>query len=125
MSRVRDNEVDVNGKKYGEQTIITINLKTLVIIIGILISGLTTAYLNLSSKIESSSQSTSNDIKDLSKEMKELRERELPNIREDVKGIDSKVNIIYDFVNRSNYQDRFTGQNENRPVSNQVPKAPN
>jgi hypothetical protein len=125
MPRVRDNEVDVNGKKYGEQTIITINLKTLVIIIGILISGLTTAYLNLSSKIESSSQSTSNDIKDLSKEMKELRERELPNIREDVKGIDSKVNIIYDFVNRSNYQDRFTGQNENRPVSNQVPKAPN
>jgi septal ring-binding cell division protein DamX len=123
--QIRDNEVDINGKKFGESTIITINLKTLVIIIGLIISGLTTAYVSLSSKISNYATSTQTDIKDLSKDMKELRQQELPKMREDVSKIDTKVQIIYDFVNRSNYQEMFPSQNSStRPVTNQTPQMP-
>lgn len=123
---VRDNEVDINGKRIGESTTITINLKTLVFIIGLIISGITTAYVSLSSKLSNYATSTQTDIKELSKDMKELRQQELPKMREDVSKIDTKVQIIYDFVNRSNYQQMFPNNNtsENNPVSNQTPQMP-
>jgi ABC-type phosphate/phosphonate transport system ATPase subunit len=123
--QIRDNEVDINGKKFGESTIITINLKTLVIIIGLIISGLTTAYVSLSSKISNYATSTQTDIKDLSKDMKELRQQELPKMREDVSKIDTKVQIIYDFVNRSNYQQIVPNNTPgNNSISNQTPQMP-
>jgi hypothetical protein len=126
MAKVKENEVDIGGRKISGDTIITINLKTLFIVLGFLLSGLTTAYVSLSSKISASSQTTSEEIKDLSKEMKELRQQEVPKIREDVKGIDSKVQIIYDFVNRSNYQEMYPNHQRaiQRPISAQMPQAP-
>lgn len=125
MSKVRDNEVDIGGKKISGDTVITINLKTLVIVLGFLVSGLTTAYVSLSGKISSSTQSTSEEIRDLSKEMKELRQQEIPKMREDVGKIDAKVQIIYDFVNRDNLRERFSNQTQTgTPVSNQMPIVP-
>ena len=126
MAKVKENEVDIGGKKISGDTVISINLKTLFIVLGFLLSGLTTAYVSLSSKISASSQTTSEEIKDLSKEMKELRQQEVPKIREDVKGIDSKVQIIYDFVNANKYREMYPNhqQSVQRPIGDQTPSAP-
>ena len=68
-----DNEIDINGKKYGESTKITLSAKTLAWIIGLLISGLVTlatvGYFDIKSDV---------------KEQKELFDKEKEVIKEEL-----------------------------------------
>lgn len=124
-----DNEVIVgNGKNQrvlGPNTVIQINLKTLVIVIGLLLSGLTTAYYNLSSKISESDKKLSTQIDDLDKSLDGLKDQELKELRSKVDRISGQL----DNTTRQNQnefrQDNIVNRaNESGNVENITPTLP-
>jgi hypothetical protein len=89
--QLNEGEVQVGNRKIGPETVIQVNLKTLVIILGFLVSGLTTAWWNLSEKIEKSEVKSSSEIQELTTEVKKLKDEDIKSLAKQVQGVDGKL----------------------------------
>lgn len=115
MVELNDNEIKVGDNKIGPNTIVQVNLKTLFVLIGVILSGMTGLYMNMKSTADKSAT----QINDLAKELRELKDQDLKELNRMVYEIDGKVEGIYRGLERnSNY--RPTGQ----IIHNQTPQSP-
>lgn len=120
MPKLNDNEVQVGQRKIGPGTVIQVNLKTLIVVLGILLSGLTTIYFNLKSSMDSAAQKNAAQIDDLTKEVRALKDQDLKELNRIVGEIDGKVEGIYRNMPGNNYNYQPTGQS----IQNQTPQRP-
>ena len=123
MAKLKENEVQVGQRKIGPETVIQMNLKTLFIVLGFALSGLTTAWISLSMKISDSSKKNSESIDALAKDIKSMKEEDLKELSRKVYEIDGKVQVIFIDMQNGN-RDRETNST-NHPVNNIQPQKPN
>lgn len=122
MSKLRENEVQVGQRKIGPETVIQMNLKTLFIVLGFVLSGLTTAWVTLSMKISESSKKNSESIEALAKDIKSMKEEDLKELSRKVYEIDGKVQVI--FIDMQNGNRDRNSSSVNQPVNNIQPQMP-
>ena len=122
MAKLKENEVQVGQTKIGPETVIQMNLKTLVIILTFVLSGLTTAWVTLSMKISDSSKKNSESIDALSKDIKSMKEEDLKELSRKVYEIDGKVQVI--FIDMQNGNRDRSSNSTNQPVNNIQPQMP-
>lgn len=92
---IKDNEVVMGNKKIGPETIIQINLKTLIIVLSFIISTAVTSWWNLKGLIDKSNLKSAEDIRELSKEIKSIKEQDLKTISIQLNQVDGKVQGIF------------------------------
>lgn len=119
-NRLDDNEASI-GRTIGPNTMITVNLKTLVIALGIVLSGLTTIWVNLSAQIEKSNESTSKQIENVAIDVKEIKDQDLRELNRRVGEVSGNFE---GFVKAQNAANNTTTSNQNTPVSNLTPSLP-
>lgn len=117
---LNDNEIKLGQTKIGPNTTIQINLKTLFVVVGILMSGLTTMYLNISSSMKSISEKNAAQISDLTKEVRALKDQDLKELNRIVGNIDGKVEGIYRSLPGNSYSFPTGGPT----IQNQTPQRP-
>jgi len=122
MAKLRENEVQVGQRKIGPDTVIQMNLKTLFIVLGFVLSGLTTAWVSLSMKISDSSNKNSESIEALAKDIKSMKEEDLKELSRKVYEIDGKVQVI--FIDMQSGLSNKNTNVVNQPVSNIKPQMP-
>lgn len=121
MPELNDNEVNIVERKIGPGTVIQINLKTLVVVLGILLSGVTTLYVSLTNSIKSNSEKSAAQITELAKEVRALKDQDLKELNRMVFEIDGKVEGIYRNMPGNSYNNY---QPTGRPIQNQTPQRP-
>lgn len=88
---VNDEEIHINGRTIGLGSIIKLNVKTLILIIGILYGGLssvaTIGYFNLQSEIELIREETKNKMTVAENNVETELDNSLHIIRNDIKGL--------------------------------------
>jgi hypothetical protein len=122
QDKPQDNEVIVGHNKIGPDTVIQVNLKTLIIVLGILLSGLTTAWLNLSGTIKSANEARTEDVKDLKSEIKKIKDEDLKTISVQLNQVDGKVQGIFMNMQRENNSNT---QPINQPIRATIVQSPN
>lgn len=123
-----DNEVVVNNGKnkvFGPNTVIQINLKTLIVILGIILSGLGTLWVNINSKIDKSNDSTNKQIDKISLKLETIRDQDLKQLDASVNRLQGNVDIILE-MNQQRYRQSNLNilDNNIQPVSNIRPERP-
>lgn len=123
-----DNEVVVNNGKnkvFGPNTVIQINLKTLIVILGIVLSGLGTLWVNINSKIDKSNDSTNKQIDKISLKLETIRDQDLKQLDASVNRLQGNVDIILE-MNQQRYRQSNLNilDNNIQPVSNIRPERP-
>lgn len=124
-----DNEVVVNNGKnqvFGPNTVIQINLKTLVIVLGVILSGLGTLWVNINSKIDKSNDSTNKQIDKISLKLETIRDQDLKQLDASVNRLQGNVDIILE-MNQQRYRQSNLSNSDNnniQPVSNIRPERP-
>jgi len=121
-----DKEIEVNGKKYGEESQVTLKAKTLIWIIGALIAGIsslaTIGYFDIKSDLKEQkevfdieNEQYINDVKSqIQESLKEYREKR-EEIIETIGEVKGDIKVILDRTSRNN------NHNNNdiiRPVNN-------
>ena len=122
MAKLKENEVQVGQRKIGPETVIQMNLKTLFIVLGFALSGLTTAWVSLSMKISDSSKKNSESIDALAKDIKSMKEEDLKELSRKVYEIDGKVQVI--FIDMQNGNRDRNVSTTNQLVNNIQPQIP-
>lgn len=124
----KDNEVIIgngrNQRVLGPNTVIQVNLKTLVVVLGLLLSGLTTAWYNITSKIESSNEKTEKQIEKIYDKLETIKEQDLKQLRSDV---DRMIGTSNNVIQRSQQEFRESGNMSDHPttqVKNNKPELP-
>lgn len=107
---MKDNEVKIGRNKIGPDTIIQVNLKTLIVFLGIVLSGLTTAWVNINKNIKESGEKASKETEEVAKDIKEIKDQDLKELSRKIYAIDGKVEVIY-------YQ-----RNQNLPIERSYEK---
>lgn len=113
-----DHEVEVNGKTYGEDTKVTLKVKTVAWIVGILISVITTlatmGYLDMKSDIEDQKEVFEKEKQEYKEEIKNMLQKELKGevdkrelMYKDIYDIKGDIKVILD---------RTSGHNSNMNV---------
>jgi hypothetical protein len=92
---MKDNEVKIGNTKIGPDTVIQINLKTLFIVLGIIMSAFTTAWVNINNNIKESSQKSSKETEEVAKDIKAIKDQDLKELSRKVYEIDGKVGVIF------------------------------
>lgn len=77
-----------------KETQIVVNVKTLMIILGVIISTFTSAYLMLSSQITETKNSVESEVKETKEELKNNIDRVDDVLREDYRILDEKITYI-------------------------------
>lgn len=121
---IKDNEVVLGDKKIGPETIIQINLKTMIIVLSFIVSTAITAWWNLKGIIDKSNLKSAEDIKELSKEIKSIKEQDLKTISIQLNQVDGKVQGIFMNMQR-NSQIRNENINGITPETTLTPSNPN
>lgn len=121
-----DNQVVIsngnNQRVIGPSTVIQVNLKTLMIVLGILLSGLTTAWVNITGRIESSNERTQIELKELSQKIETIKDENIKNLKSELELLKKPVNSV--ILERQN---QLQNQNTNistSSVENAVPSLP-
>ncbi len=126
--RPSDNEVfinnDGNQKVFGPNTVIQINLKTLLIVLGILFSGLTTVWININSKIDKSNQYMENEVKSISGKIEAIREQDLKQLNINVSYMRGKIDAQLEKDQKEFRESNNSQINQIVPVDNLQPKLP-
>lgn len=124
----KDNEVIIgnvrNQRVFGPNTVVQINLKTLVIVLGFLLSGLTTAWYNITNKIEKSNEKTEKQIEKIYDKLETIKEQDLKQLRSDVDRIIGTSNNV---IQRSQEEFRESGNitnNSTTQAKNNKPDLP-
>jgi hypothetical protein len=124
----KDNEIVIgngqNQKVFGPNTVIQVNLKTLLIVLGLLLSGLTTAWVNITNKIEKSNEKTQQQIEKISDKLETIRDQDLKQLRSDV---DRMIGTSNNVIQRSQQEFRESGNVSDHPttqVKNNKPELP-
>ena len=88
---IKDEEIHVGTKKIGMGSIIKLNVKTLIIIIGVLYGGLssvaTIGYFNLKAEIELVKEDTKNKLTIAEENVETELDGTLNIVRDDIKGL--------------------------------------
>jgi len=86
---IKDEEIQIGQNKVGLSSVIKLNVKTLLLIIGILYGGLSTVatigYFNLRAEIELVQEDTKNKMNDAKNDVEEELDESLHIVRDDVK----------------------------------------
>lgn len=98
-------EAEVNGKKYGEESLITVklNIKNLIIILGFIGSMFTGGYYLLKDDITSVKDEIKTTKNSLSVEIDQIRDEDLKVIYNQVNQIDGKVQVLVNGSGRRNW----------------------
>lgn len=86
-------QIHIDENKIKE-TQIVINVKTLIIIVGVMISTFSSAYFMLSSQISDTKHSVETEVKDTKDELKKNIDRVDDILREDYRILDEKITFI-------------------------------
>ncbi len=117
----KDNEVVIsnnqNKKVFGPNTVIEVNLKTLLVVLSILLSMLTTAWVNITSRIEKSAEKTQQQIEKVSEKLETIRDQDLKQLRSDV---DRMIGTSSRELERNQQQFRESNQSQIVQTNNQV-----
>jgi hypothetical protein len=116
-NNIQDNEVNIGPQKIGPNTVIQINLKTLLTLLGILGSGLFYLWSDISNKVEAYNKSNYDQIETLKDEIKSIKEQDLKTISIQLNQVDGKVQGIFMNVQRDIYNPN-TVVNTNRQPEN-------
>lgn len=89
-------EAEINGKRVGEESLITIklNIKNLIILISFILSFITTGYYLLKEDINQINNKIENNNKEIKKEIDQIRDEDLKIIYNQVNRIDGKVQVL-------------------------------
>lgn len=89
-------EVEVNKKKIGEESLVTIRLtiKNLIIVLAFIISTVTGAYFALKSDINGVKKDISDSRIETKKDIDRIKEEDLKVIYNQVNQIDGKVQVL-------------------------------
>jgi hypothetical protein len=123
MKNIKDSEILFGDKKINSDTIIQLNLKTLVVLLSFIVSTATTAWWNLKTSIDSNNQKTFKDIEKLSDEIKSIKEQDLKTISIQLNQVDGKVQGI--FLNLQRSERPITNNIISTPIDTIVPSLPN
>lgn len=104
---VSDNEVQVGKNKLSPNTIIQVNLKTLIIILSFISSGL----VYLWREVKSSSDSNMEKVVKLQEEIKAIKDQDLKTISIQLNQVDGKVQGIFMNLQRDIYNPNLTPTN--------------
>ena len=125
----KDNEVIIgngrNQRVLGPNTVIQLNLKTLVVVLGLLLSGLTTAWYNITSKIESSNEKTEKQIEKIYDKLETIKEQDLKQLRSDVDRMIGTSNRVVEKNQQEFRESNNFNSSESKPVNNNRPQMPN
>jgi len=123
----KDNEVIIgngqNQRVIGPNTVIQVNLKTLMMVLGILLSGLTTAWINITNKIESSNEKTQIELKELSQKIETIKDENIKNLKSELELLKKPVNSVI-LEKQSQMQDQNITNSNNSTVENSKPNLP-
>lgn len=123
-NNIQDNEVNIGPQKIGPNTVIQINLKTLLTLLGILGSGLFYLWSDISNKVEAYNKSNYDQIETLKDEIKSIKDQDLKTISIQLNQVDGKVQGIFMNVQRDIYNPN-TVVNTNRQPENIIkPNSP-
>ena len=124
----KDNEVIIgngrNQRVLGPNTVIQVNLKTLVVVLGLLLSGLTTAWYNITSKIENSNEKTEKQIEKIYDKLETIKEQDLKQLRSDVDRMIGTSNRVVEKSQEEFRESNNFNSTESRPVDNNKPQMP-
>ena len=123
-----DNEVAINNgqnqRVFGPNTVIQVNLKTLLIVLGLLLSGLTTAWININSKIDKSNQYMENEVKSISGKIEAIREQDLKPLNINVSYMRGKIDAQLEKDQREFRENNNTQNSQAIPTDNLKPSLP-
>ncbi|MFN7656239.1 MAG: hypothetical protein ACK5OW_00450 [bacterium] len=123
-NNIQDNEVNIGPQKIGPNTVIQINLKTLLTLLGILGSGLFYLWSDISNKVEAYNKSNYDQIETLKDEIRSIKDQDLKTISIQLNQVDGKVQGIFMNVQRDIYNPN-TVVNTNRQPENIIkPNSP-
>ena len=130
-----DKEVEVNGKKYGEDTQITLKAKTLLWVVGLLVAGISTlatiGYFDIKADVkeqkelfEQEKEQYKEDVKKmLDESLKETRDKR-ENIIESIGEMKGDIKMILDRTSRNNDHNNYGNVqpiNTSLPTNNLIP----
>lgn len=124
-----DNEVVINNgnnqRVLGPNTVIQVNLKTLVFVLGLLISGLTAVWININSKIESSNQYMKEEVKSIQGKIDAIRDQDLKSLNANVSYMRGKIDAQLE-KDQKEFRESNLNQNNStqQPVENIQPVRP-
>ena len=91
QDEVKDDEIHIGEKKIGMGSVVKLNVKTLIVIIGLLYGGLSTVatigYFNLKSEITLTKEETKKTLTGAEKNVDKKLDETLHIVRDDIKGI--------------------------------------
>lgn len=116
-----DNEVKVGDKKLNMNTTIQFNVKTLLILLSFMVSGIGFLW----KEIKSSSESNKDQVSRLQEEVKAIKEEDLKTISIQLNQVDGKVQGIFMNLQRDVYSPNTSSTNQFITPENKVkPKSP-
>jgi hypothetical protein len=121
---LEDNEVKVGKSKIGPNTIIQLNLKTLIVVLGLLGSGLVYTWRDISNKVDSSRKTSSEEINELQNEIKAIKEQDLKTISVQLNQVDGKVQGIFMNVQKDVYNPNMVSTSNLKPELVIKPTSP-
>lgn len=101
--KLKDNEVQVGQRRIGGDTVIQINLKTVLVALGLLGSGLGFLWNNVTNKMDSYNTTTKTQVESLKEEIKEIKNQDLKTISTQLNQVDGKVQGIFMNMQRNDY----------------------
>lgn len=121
---IEDNEVQIGPKKIGPNTVVQVNLKTLVIVLGFLGSGLWYVWSDISKKVEGSNKSNFDQIENLKSEIRSIKDQDLKTISIQLNQVDGKVQGIFMNMQRDVYNPNNNGNSNRQPENLIKPNNP-
>jgi len=100
---IGDNEVQIGQRKISPNTVVQINLKTLVVVLGILGSGIMYVWNDITSTVENSNTNSKTQIESIKEEIKEIKNQDLKTISTQLNQVDGKVQGIFMNMQRNDY----------------------
>ena len=102
-NKIGDNEVQVGQKTIGPNTVVQVNLKTLLIVLGILGSAIGYVWKDISGKVENSNTNSKTQIESIKDEIKEIKNQDLKTISIQLNQVDGKVQGIFMNMQRNDF----------------------
>lgn len=121
---IEDNEVQIGPKKIGPNTVVQVNLKTLVIVLGFLGSGLWYVWSDISKKVEGSNKSNFDQIENLKSEIRSIKDQDLKTISIQLNQVDGKVQGIFMNMQRDTYNPSNNNAPSRQPENMARPNNP-
>lgn len=106
MAELKDKEVEVDGKKISAESIVRLNIKTIIWIVGVLFTGLSAAagwaYFDLRSELKAATEISSQEKEEFLDDVEDQYEHKFEKMFDDISDIKGDVKVMLDRSNRVN-----------------------